>query len=84
MQCFFVVVFFLSFLLEENVFQSWSVFRVTLFHQRNYWLCNEANKMFFGTLRILGLGCILVVVIWYIERKLRLVVVCILVDVNVQ
>ena len=38
--------------------------------------------MFFGTLRILGLGCILV--IWYIERKLRLVVVCILVDVNVQ
>ena len=40
--------------------------------------------MFFGTLRILGLGCILVVVIWYIERKLRLVVVCILVVVNVQ
>ena len=49
-----------------------------------YWLCNKANKMFFGTLRKLGLGCILVVVIWYIERKLRLVVVCILVVVNVH
>ena len=39
--------------------------------------------MFSGTLRKLWLGCILVVVIWYIERKLRLVVVCILVVVNV-
>ena len=48
-----------------------------------YWLCNKANKMFFGTLRKLGLGCILIVVIWYIERKLRPVVVCILVVVNV-
>ena len=49
-----------------------------------YWLYNNASKIFFGTLRKLGLGCILVVVIWYIERKLRLVVVCILVDVTVQ
>ena len=49
-----------------------------------YWLYNKASKIFFGTLRKLGLGCILVVVIWYIERKLRLVVVCILVDVTVQ
>ena len=49
-----------------------------------YWLYNKASKIFFGTLRKLGLGCILVVVIWHIERKLRLVVVCILVDVNVQ
>ena len=49
-----------------------------------YWLYNKASKIFFGTLRKLGLGCILLVVIWYIERKLRLVVMCILVDVTVQ